>query len=177
MIFIQFYITEEMLSMERMYLIGCMIAIMTAPFVPASILFLLDHIVIRILIVCLLVYVVRFGPTVSIFVVMALAGLFLERNRRKVGEALDKLDAMEVPKFADIHEAYKKTMPVDVPAFDVPVPKEVDFMPHETCDTDAFEPVDVSINQKAVLRSIYPLEGSAGELYEQMGFGHVEGVQ
>jgi hypothetical protein len=165
-----------MLPTDIMYLVGCGALIILAPFLPSELLFLLDNIIVRILLVGLLVYTIRYGTTVAILSFMTIAILFLERNRRKVGEALKKLDAMEVPKFADVHEAYKKTMPVDVPEFSVPVPKEVDFMPHETCDTDAFEPVDVSINQKTVLRTIYPPEGQVDELYEQMGFGHIEGL-
>jgi len=137
---------------------------------------LLDNIVVRILMIGLLVYMVRSGPTVSILVLMTIAALFLERNRRKVGEALKKLDAMEVPKFADVQEAYKKTMPVDVPEFSEPTHEETDFMPHETCDSDAFEPVDETINQKAVLSTIYPLDQKADRLYEKMGFGHIEGL-
>ena len=150
--------------------------ILGSPFLPSSLLMVLDHIAVRVALLCFLIYTVRIGPTVAILSLMAMAILFLERNRRKVGDALKKLDAMEVPNFADLHEAYKKTMPVDVPDFDVPVPKEVDFMPHDTCDTDDFEPVDVSINRKEVLSTIYPLAERTDELYEKMGFGHVEGM-
>jgi hypothetical protein len=159
-----------------MCVIICGIIIVSAPFLPCNGLFLLDNIVVRIAMVGVLLYAIQFGTTVGILVLMTIAVLFLERNRRKVGEALKKLDAMEVPKFADVHEAYKKTMPVDVPAFDVPIPKEVDFMPHETCENDAFEPVDASINRKEVLSTIYPLAERTDSLYEKMGFGHVEGM-
>lgn len=165
-----------MLPNELIYIIVCVIILLTAPYLPSSVLMLLDNIVVRILMIGLLVYMVRSGPTVSILVLMTIAALFLERNRRKVGEALKKLDAMEVPKFADVQEAYKKTMPVDVPEFSEPTHEETDFMPHETCDSDAFEPVDETINQKAVLSTIYPLDQKADNLYEKMGFGHVEGL-
>ena len=166
-----------MLPTELLCVIVGAIIIIIAPFLPCEGLFLLDNIIVRILLVALLVYSVRFGTTVGIITFMSIAILFLERNRRKVKEALTKLDHMEVPKFADVHEAYRKTMPVDVPEFDVPVPKEVDFMPHETCDTDFFEPVDVSINQKGVLSTIYPLDERTDSLYEKMGFGHVDHVE
>jgi hypothetical protein len=162
-----------MIPIELIYIGICAAILLASPFLPSSILMILDNIVVRVLMVCFLIYVVRIGPTAAIIALMTIAVLFLERNRRKVSHAITKLDAMEVPAFADVHEAYRKTMPVDVPAFDVPVAKEVDFMPHETCDTDAFEPVDVSINQKAVLSTIYPLDERTDNLYEKMGFGHI----
>ena len=153
------YYTEEMTPTELTYITVCGIIMVTSQFLPSSLLFLLDNIVVRILAVCLLIYV-----------------LFLERNRRKVGEALKKLDAMEVPKHADVSVAYEKTAPVDVPSFSIPESVESDFLPHDTHISDVFEPVDVSINQKAVLTTIYPLNELADELYEKMGFGHIEGV-
>ena len=165
-----------MLPTELMYIIGCAAILLVTPFIPSPFLLLLDNIFVRIAAVCLLLYSVRLGAMVTIFVFIALCALFLERNRRKVGEALKKLDAMEVPKYADVDEAYQKTMPVNVPAFSAPVEVESDFIPHETCSTGEFEPVDMTINQKAVLSTIYPLQESTDELYEKMGFGHVEGV-
>lgn len=59
----------------------------------------------------------------------------------------------------------------------MPTPIEVDYLPHESTE-GAFEPVAPSINQKAVLSTVYPLQkngsaSSADELYEQMGFGHI----
>ena len=170
------YYTEEMTPTELTYITVCDIIMVTSQFLPSSLLFLLDNIVVRILAVCLLIYVIRAGPTASIIVFMTVAVLFLERNRRKVGEALKKLDAMEVPKHADVSVAYEKTAPVDVPSFSIPESVESDFLPHDTHISDVFEPVDVSINQKAVLTTIYPLNELADELYEKMGFGHIEGV-
>ena len=165
-----------MIPTELMYIMGCTAILVASPFLPSSLLFLLDNIVIRILMVVLLVYVVRIGPTAAIIVFMTVSVLFLERNRRKVGDAIKKLDAMEVPKHADVKEAYKKTMPVDVPSFSVPDSVESDFLPHDTHISDEFEPVDTSINQKSVLSTIYPLNESVDELYEKMGFGHIDGV-
>ena len=54
---------------------------------------------------------------------------------------------------------------------------ETDFLPHETGENQDFEPVDVTINQKSVLSTIYPLDERTDELYEKMGFGHVDNVE
>jgi hypothetical protein len=158
-------------------IIVCIIIILGTPMIPTFFLLLLDQLLIRIgCLVALLYTTQRLGPTIGIIMFVTIASLYVERNRRKVGEALKKLDAMEVPKHASVTEAYKKTMPVDVPTFDDPGAKSIDFMPHNTRNSDEFEPIDVSINQKTVLRSIYPSDGQT-ELYERMGFGHVDGVE
>lgn len=162
---------------ELVYIIICTILILVSSFLPTELLLLLDNIIVRIALVFLLLYVVRVGSTAAIIVFMTVAILYLERNRRKVSIARKKLDAMEVPKYASVHEAYKKTVPVDVPEFDMAEPKEIDFLPHETGENQDFEPVDVTINQKSVLSTIYPLDERADELYEKMGFGHVDAVE
>jgi hypothetical protein len=162
-----------MVPTELIYIILCIVILLVAPLLPTSLLLVLDNIVIRIAMVALLLYTVRLGSTVTIIAFITISALFLERNRRKVGEALRKLDAMEVPKHADVEVAYEKTMPVDVAAFSAPVEEESDFIPHETCTSGEFEPVDSTINQKAVLSTIYPLAERTDELYEKMGFGHV----
>jgi hypothetical protein len=131
-----------------------------------------------------LLYLISIGPTAGIFGLMAIAALFLERNRRKVIVAAKKIDEMDInmPKQATVEEASKPQATVPVNKFDEPSEEETFFMPSDTCDTDNFEPVAPSINQKAVLSSIYPLgdpESGTGadELYEQLGFGHINGVE
>jgi hypothetical protein len=76
----------------------------------------------------------------------------------------------------------QQTVPVN--DFDKPDEEEFDYMPHETCKSGNFEPVAPSINEKAVLSTIYPLRKSGPEagdastdLYEQLGFGHIKGVE
>jgi len=160
---------------ELVYLTVCTIIILGSSFLPTGILLILDNIIVRIGLILLLLYVNRVGSTASIIVLVTICVLYLERNRRKVKQALDKLDAMEVPKYAEVTEAYKKTMPVDVPAFDTAVHTEDDYIPEESQNHE-FEPVDFSINQKVVLNTIYPLNEPVDELYKKMGFGHVDGV-
>ena len=166
-----------MYPIELVYFAVCTIIIILSSFLPTNLLLLLDNIIVRIAFIALLIHTMQVGPTAGIIVFMTIAILYLERNRRKVSNALKKLDDMEVPKYATVEEAYKKTAPVDVPAFDVATPEEIEFLPHDTHVLDSFEPVDVSINQKAVLSTIYPLAERTDELYEKMGFGHVDTVE
>ena len=69
-----------MIPTELLYIIISIGILLVTPFLPCNCLMILDNIVIRILMVCLLIYVVQYGSTVTIIVFMAIAALFLERN-------------------------------------------------------------------------------------------------
>jgi len=161
---------------EFIYFVILILVILSAPFLPTSLLLLLDNIVVRIAVVLLLLFMMNQGPTVGLFCFMAIALLFLERNRRKVETALHKLDAMEPPRMpqATIEEASRPQQTVPVQEFDVPEQDEMSFLPQEDALAE-FEAVAPSMNQKAVLSSIYS-DGSASatqHIYEKLGFGHV----
>jgi hypothetical protein len=161
---------------EFIYFVVLILVILAAPFLPTNLLLLLDNIVVRITFVVLLLFMMNQGPTVGLFCFMAIALLFLERNRRKVEVALQKLDSMEVPRMpqATVEEASRPQQTVPVQEFDVPEQDEMSFLPQEDALSE-FEPVAPSMNQKAVLSSIYS-DGSASatqDIYEKLGFGHV----
>uniref|UniRef100_A0A6C0IHX5 Uncharacterized protein n=1 Tax=viral metagenome TaxID=1070528 RepID=A0A6C0IHX5_9ZZZZ len=168
---------------ELSYFVVLVIVILLSQFAPTKLLMLLDHLVIRMALVLLLLYLMRVGPTAGIFGLMAIAILYLERNRRKIAEALLKIDKMDSaytlhhPQ-ATVEEASQPQKTVPVIPFDVPESFETDFLPTEASDSAFFEPVAETINQKAVLSTIYPSGSpSASEsLYEKLGFGHVDGV-
>jgi hypothetical protein len=175
-----------MYQVELSYFIILTIIILFSQFLPTPLLLLLDNIIIRILIVVLLLYLISIGPTAGIFGLMAIAVLYLERNRRKVIIAAKKIDLMDydLPKQATVEEASKPQQTVPVKPFDKPLEEETDFLPSEGCDSGIFEPVAETINEKAVLSTIYPLfknkpESGSGsnELYEKLGFGHIKGVE
>jgi len=136
--------------------------------------------------IIVLMYCIRIGPTVGIFGLIAISALYLERNRRKIGLALEKLDAMEVPHApqATVEEASAPQKTVPVRDFDTPSPVESTYVPEDDgSDQDSnFEPIAPSMNQKSVLSTIYPLSsnsaGSAAQhLFEKMGLGHLNGVE
>lgn len=171
---------------ELTYFIVLTVIILFSQFLPTKLLLLLDNIVIRILIVLLLLYLINLGPTAGILGLMAIAVMYLERNKRKVLVAAKKLDSMDwgESRPATVEEESKPQTTVPVNKFDTPEDEEFDYMPHDTCDSDNFEPVAPSINEKAVLSTIYPLNKSgpeagdgSDELYEKLGFGHIPGVE
>jgi len=174
-------------QVEVTYFIIFAVIILLCPFFPTTILLLLDNIVVRIAAILVLLYLINIGPTVGIMGLMAFSLLYLERNRRKVKLAAKKLDEMDFyqSRPATVQEANKPQQTVPVNEFDKPIPTETPNIPQDdTCDITNFEPVAPTINEKEVLASIYPLErgapesGSASDdFFEQLGFGHVNGVE
>jgi hypothetical protein len=175
-----------MYRVELIYFVILTVVILFSQFLPTELLMILDNVIIRITIVAILLYLISLGPTAGIFGLLAIAIMFLERNRRKVKVAAEKVDLIDInfPKQATVEEASMPQQTVPVAKFDTPDDIETDFLPHETCDSGNFEPVAETINQKAVLATIYPLNKSGPEsgtasdsLYEAMGFGHIRGVK
>jgi hypothetical protein len=171
---------------ELTYFIVLTVIILFSQFLPTWLLLSLDNIIVRIAIVMLLLYLISIGPTAGILGLVAVSMIYLERNRRKVVVAAKKLDSMDWTRseFATVEEASKPQTTVPVNEFDKPDDFESDFLPHETCDSGNFEPVAPSINEKAVLSTVYPLPGgrtesasASDDLYEQLGFGHIQGVE
>jgi len=167
-----------MYRFEVIYFTILTIIILLSQFLPTNLLLVLDNIVIRVAIVVLLLYLISISPTVGIFGLVMIGVLYLERNRRKVDIAnakFDEMDAKERPATVEESSLPQKTVPVN--DFDTPVPKESEFLPELSEDASMFEPVAPSINQKAVLASVYPLDSEVGsssmadDLYEKMGFG------
>jgi hypothetical protein len=170
---------------ELVYFIVLATVILFSQFLPTDLLLLLDNIVIRIIIVVFMLYLISIGPTAGIFGLMTVALLYLERNRRKVLVASKKIDLLDInqPKQATVKEASEPQKTVPVNEFDEPNREESDYIPIESCETDNFEPVAPTINEKAVMSSSYPLPDSdnesasaVGKLYENLGFGHIKGL-
>ena len=171
---------------ELTYFIVLTVIILFSQFLPTGLLLLLDNVIVRILIVLALLYLISLGPTAGILGFMAVAVIYLERNRRKVSVAVNKLNKMDwsESKQATVEEASQPQKTVPVNDFDKPQEEEFDYMPHETCKSGNFEPVAPSINEKVVLSTIYPLNKSGPEsgtapdrLFEELGFGHIRGVE
>lgn len=171
---------------ELTYFIVLTVIILFSQFLPTALLVLFDNFIVRLLIVLVLLYLINMGPTAGILGLMAVATIYLERNRRKVVMASKKLDLIdwEKPQQATIEEASKPQTTVPVNDFDKPEENESDFFPDETCESGNFEPVAPTINEKAVLSTIYPLNKygpEAGDgpnkLFEKLGFGHIPGVE
>lgn len=69
---------------ELTYFIVLTVIILFSQFLPTGLLLLLDNVVVRIGIVLALLYLITLGPTAGIFGLIAIAIMYLERNKRKV---------------------------------------------------------------------------------------------
>jgi hypothetical protein len=175
-----------MFQTELSYFIVLSLVILFSQFVPTAVLTPLDNVIVRIGVVILLLFLITLGPTAGILGFVTIAILYLERNRRKVSVALQKLDQMDIqrPPQATVEEASQPQKTVPVNEFDAPKPEETDYFSQETCDSGDFEPVAPTINEKAVLATIYPLNKNGPEsgtgsnsLFEKLGFGHIPGLE
>jgi hypothetical protein len=171
---------------ELTYFIVLTVIILFSQFLPTGVLLSLDNFAVRIAIVFALLYLISLGPTAGILGLMTIGVMYLERNRRKVVVAAKKIDLMDWsrPEYATVEEASEPQKTVPVNEFDKPNEEEFDYMPHDTCDSGNFEPVAPTINEKAVLSTIYPLNKNGPEagdgsdrLFEELGFGHIRGVE
>ncbi len=177
-----------MFQTELTYFIALSLLILFSSALPTGLLLLLDNVVVRLLVVLGLLFLISMGPTAGIFGFLAIASLFLERNRRKVGVALQKIDLMDnaAPQQATVEQEGQPQKTVPVNAFDKPQNEETIYMPkdiEECMDITNFEPVAPTMNEKAVLATVYPLQKDAPEsgtgsnhLFEELGFGHIHGV-
>jgi hypothetical protein len=179
-----------MFQTELTYFIVLSLLILFSSALPTGLLLLLDNVLVRLLIVFTLLFLISVGPTAGIFGLVAIASLYLERNRRKVAVALQKVDLMDNrPRLATVEEASQPQKTVPVNAFDTPQEKKSVYMPKDIQDIDKcmditlFEPVAPTINEKAVLATVYPLKKDAPEagtgsnqLFEELGYGHIHGV-
>jgi hypothetical protein len=175
---------REMDQREVVYFVVLTIPLLASSFLPTDALMLLDHILMRIAVILLLLYLIHVGPTVGIMGLLVVGVLYMERNRRKVEVAAKKWDAMDVhqPSQATVEEASTPQRTVPVASFDTPAGRESAFLPEEEMDISVFEPVGESIQQKQVLEGVYPLSNNAkgsgaADLFEQLGMGHVAGVE
>ena len=164
---------------ELIYFIVLTVIILFSQFLPTGILLYLDNFLVRIVVVFSLLYLISKGPTAGILGLMAISIIYLERNKRKVEIAAKKLDLMDWSRenHATIEEATTAQLTIPVNDFDKKTEENTYYIPeNKTCDISDFEPVGPSINEKAVLSTIPPAS-SSNRLYEELGFGHINGLE
>ena len=168
-----------MYQTELIYFIVLTVIILFSQFLPTGILLYLDNFLVRIVVVFSLLYLISKGPTAGILGLMAISIIYLERNKRKVEIAAKKLDLMDWSRenHATIEEATTAQLTIPVNDFDKKTEENTYYIPeNKTCDISDFEPVGPSINEKAVLSTIPPAS-SSNRLYEELGFGHINGLE
>ena len=121
------------------------------PFLPDTFFSLIDNVVGVLLLLILALVVLLYGPVPGVLTLVAVALTFVERNRRKVATKL----------LEDGKPTLQKQLAPAPPMSDMEVhpqwetsnEDETNFYPNED-QTDSFEPVASSINEKTVIPTI-----------------------
>lgn len=150
--------------------------IVIAPLAPTWFLMLLDNFLVRIAVVAAVLFAVTAGPAEGLLALMVVGALFLERNRRKVAVAQQKIDLMDQQRErpATVAELGESQTTVPVRRFDTEEDLSLHFLPGDDMGSDQFHPVGgaVSLNAKEVFEGV-PNGSAAASIFESEGYGHV----
>ena len=121
------------------------------PFLPDTFFSLIDNVVGVLLLLILALMVLPYGPVPGVLTLIAVALTFVERNRRKVAT---KLLHDGKPTLQKQLESAPPMSDMEVhPQWETSNEDETNFYPNED-QTDSFEPVASSINEKTVIPTI-----------------------
>lgn len=141
-----------------------------APMIPWTVLRLLDTLVVRIALVIGLVAAVYHGYATGLVALIAVAALYMERNRHKVNYARKRFDDLKdkdnKEEHATVEEEATPQETVPVRDFDVPDGKIATYEPKKTMGTDAFEriPFSENLNSKMPLPTV-PIGAKSAGIY------------
>lgn len=132
------------------------------PFVPHESFMILDNAMIRIILLLIMVYSLRYGPIIGVASFMLVAALLLERNYRIL--SYSGLYMRMKRRGAAPRDGPERDMP-ESPAIyyvddEVPSESDMQYGPQDETGVNDFEPVAPSENKKVVLPAV-PL-GSVG---------------
>jgi hypothetical protein len=146
----------------------CLLVII--PYIPTNILLLTDNIFIRILAVFILLYFVNIHPVSGIFAFVIICALYIERNRRKIARAQQKIltDTDSESKYMSVKDAGKPQQTVPVLPFADADDALVHFTPYGETGTNDFQQIDDSINHKKILPTS-ALGQISGSFFEKIG--------
>jgi hypothetical protein len=160
------------MTTNRDYLIsGGIFAIgFAAPVIPASVLLLLDNIVVRIAVVLALLFAITQGPLIGLATLVAIGLLFIERNRHKVIRARNKferiMEASDSPQMTVEQEGVPQNT-VKVREFDEADGREMIYLPGKNTGSDEFHRVPWSeeLDDKRVLKTV-PIGNKSAPLFK-----------
>ena len=129
----------------------------TVPYLPDNFFNILDNMVGVLLLLIVALIALPYGPVAGVLTLIAVALTFVERNRRKVAT---KLLNEGVPTLEKQLESAPPMNDQEIhPQWDSTPEDETKFFPEEV-QTDAFEPVASSINEKTAIPTINTNTGS-----------------
>jgi hypothetical protein len=144
---------------ELFALIGLLIVTFAAPVVPASVLGLLDNVIVNILIVLGLLLAITHSAIIGIIALIAAAMLYMERNRTKVAAARFKFNEIQEasdPAQMTVEQEGQAQETVTVREFERARASESIYLPGPDVGSDDFDAVlgAPNLNHKKVLTPV-----------------------
>lgn len=136
------------------------------PYVPHESFYVLDYALVRIILLLIMVYSLRYGPIIGVATFLLVSALLLERNYRilsyskllfryrRRGDAPRMESDAEMPKSNEVYYA-----PDEVPS-----EEDIEYRPYDELGSNDFTPEPGSDDNKIVMDSS-PLGSVAGVLY------------
>lgn len=152
-------------------LIGiALILAFAAPAIPTGILWLLDTLVVRILLVIGLIYAAHLSPLIGLAALIAICMLYMERNRNKVVQArlkFEKLQEAKDPAEMTVAEESEPQDTVPVREFREAEEGKAIYLPGAQVGNNEFQELDpdYSLNEKRALPTI-PIGNKSAPLFK-----------
>lgn len=151
---------------ELYSLIALLVITFAAPAIPGSMLQLLDNVFVSLVLVLGLLFAITVSPLLGIMALMAIAMLYMERNRIKVAKARTKFNEIQEasdPAQMTVEEEGISQDTVTVQEFAIAKPSESIYLPGPKVGDDDFDAVAGApdLNQKKVLPTVPLGEKSA----------------
>jgi hypothetical protein len=155
---------------ELYSLIALLVITFAAPAIPGPVLQLLDNVFVSLVLVLGLLFAITVSPLLGIMALMAVAMLYMERNRIKVAKARTKFNEIQEasdPAQMTVEEEGVPQDTVAVQEFATAKPSESIYLPGPKVGDDDFDAVAGApdLNQKKVLPTV-PLGEKSAPLFK-----------
>jgi hypothetical protein len=164
-------LTELSVYKKELYsLIALLIVTFSAPVLPRSILHLLDNVLVNIVLILIVLTAITYGSLLGIMALMAVAMLYMERNRTKVDAARTKFSEMQDasdPTEMTVEQEGESQKNVTVREFVKARASEAIYLPGPKVGDDDFEAVlgAPDLNDKKPLPTV-PLGEKSAPLFK-----------
>lgn len=147
------------LTRETTVLVGLIVALFLIPYVPGTLLMLVDNMIVRLALLVGLIYVAYISPLSAMVAFIVVAMLFIERNKHKVFQVRRAMQ-QSTPDSPAIESIVTPPTAPYQPPFEEPEKDYHSFFPQEDSGDNAFAPVAESQDHKQPLETEASNEGS-----------------
>ena len=163
------------LSPASIISIGAVVWSVALPFFPAPLFEAIRNPLATVVLLVAVILALPYGPIPGVIVLFAVFLTFVERNRLHIKNALLSKATGEEPKYETQMAPALPMSPQEIhPSANTPETESIDYMPGEDSGSNAFEPVDQTIDEKNVIPTISSTPEVAEKFFLQQGLGATE---